>query len=97
MKSVVHEFIVKFIDYFEDDKGCYTVMELAQEDLNQVIKRRSVLKRPFSEHTVLNYTYMIIQALKYLHSKDIIHRDVKPLNVLVTGYDCKLADFGGVR
>ncbi|KAJ9470356.1 Mitogen-activated protein kinase kinase kinase 2 [Diplonema papillatum] len=48
-----------------------------------------------SEATCRNYTRQILYALEYLHQNNVVHRDVKGANVLVTVRGiCKLADFG---
>ena len=45
--------------------------------------------------SVVRYSYDILQGILYLHRHDILHRDIKPRNVLVTtSGQCKLADFG---
>jgi hypothetical protein len=47
------------------------------------------------ENVVRNYTFQILMGLDYLHSKDILHRDVKPGNVLLdSNGHCCLSDFG---
>lgn len=49
----------------------------------------------FNEELVRNYTRQLLLGLEYLHSKKIVHRDVKGSNVLVTRDGVvKLADFG---
>ncbi|KAL1508068.1 hypothetical protein AB1Y20_007664 [Prymnesium parvum] len=57
----------------------------------------SLLERfgPFSEPQSAVYTRMVIHGLSYLHSRSILHRDIKGANVLVdSGGVCKLSDFG---
>eukprot|EP01060_Flectonema_neradi_P037447 TRINITY_DN7540_c3_g2_i2.p1 TRINITY_DN7540_c3_g2~~TRINITY_DN7540_c3_g2_i2.p1 ORF type:complete len:874 (+),score=116.77 TRINITY_DN7540_c3_g2_i2:126-2747(+) len=50
---------------------------------------------PLGETTVVQYTYQILVGLAHLHSKGIIHRDIKGANILLTVEGCiKLADFG---
>ena len=47
------------------------------------------------ERTIQNFTYQLLDALKYIHAKNIVHRDIKGQNILVTKDDkIKLIDFG---
>lgn len=47
------------------------------------------------EHKVMKYFIEVCEAVKYIHSKDIIHRDIKSPNVFLTEDDsAKLGDFG---
>merc|ERR1712010_373858 len=59
-------------------------------DLSKFIRSGAI------QHThVMGFTYQIIAALKYIHSAGIMHRDMKPSNILVNpAGDIKLADFG---
>jgi len=60
----------------------------------------SLLKQfgPFSEALIQRYTYQIVLGVEYLHSKSIVHRDLKGANVLVSDKgQIKLGDFGCSR
>ena len=47
------------------------------------------------ERTIQNFTYQLLDAMKYIHAKNIVHRDIKGQNILVTPEDrVKLIDFG---
>lgn len=61
-----------------------------------VCRLRAVLCFPgaFPEPLLRRYTADIIEGLYFIHSKQIIHRDIKPTNLLVSGGVVKLADFG---
>ena len=48
----------------------------------------------FSEQQAANYVLQTISALKYLHSKNVIYRDLKPENLLQFNGTIKIADFG---
>lgn len=50
-----------------------------------------------SEIEVLNYFREIIDAFRYLREKNMVHRDIKPDNILVHDGVLKLADFGFAR
>eukprot|EP00927_Polykrikos_kofoidii_P080920 TRINITY_DN77962_c0_g1_i1.p1 TRINITY_DN77962_c0_g1~~TRINITY_DN77962_c0_g1_i1.p1 ORF type:complete len:383 (+),score=58.91 TRINITY_DN77962_c0_g1_i1:102-1250(+) len=76
-----------------DDRHLYLVTELMDSDLQKALRVKSLQKI----HRVY-ITYQILRALKYIHSSNIMHRDVKPANVLLNKFcDAKLADFGWAR
>ncbi|XP_035290096.1 serine/threonine-protein kinase NLK [Anguilla rostrata] len=79
------------IDYFEE---IYVVTELMQSDLHKII----VSPQPLSSDHVKVFLYQILRGLKYLHSAGILHRDIKPGNLLVNS-NCvlKICDFGLAR
>ncbi|KAI5073569.1 hypothetical protein GOP47_0011582 [Adiantum capillus-veneris] len=77
-----------------DFKDIYVVFELMESDLHQVIRANDDLTR---EHFQF-FLYQMLRALKFIHSANVFHRDLKPKNILANS-DCKLkiCDFGLAR
>ena len=65
-------------------------MQLADQDLFSYMD--SVGRLP--ENTASKFLHNVLSALAYMHSYEIMHRDVKPENILICGTTAKLADFG---
>ncbi|KAH0626396.1 hypothetical protein JD844_001354 [Phrynosoma platyrhinos] len=72
----------------------YVITELMQSDLHKVI----VSPQPLSADHIKVFLYQILRGLKYLHSAGVLHRDIKPGNLLVNS-NCvlKICDFGLAR
>ncbi|KAK1424043.1 hypothetical protein QVD17_19354 [Tagetes erecta] len=77
-----------------DFKDIYVVFELMESDLHQVIKANDDLTH---EHHRF-FLYQMLRALKYMHTANVYHRDLKPKNILANA-NCKLkiCDFGLAR
>ncbi len=91
--SLSHPNIVNVYDVGEDGKVHYIVMEYIDgQNLKEIIKNEGTL----DEYTALDITKQIAMALSAAHKKGIIHRDIKPHNILISneGRVVKVADFG---
>ncbi|XP_059179241.1 serine/threonine-protein kinase NLK-like isoform X2 [Physella acuta] len=72
----------------------FVVTELMQSDLHKII----VSPQPLTSDHVKVFLYQILRGLKYLHSARVLHRDIKPGNLLVNSNCClKICDFGLAR
>lgn len=91
--SLSHPNIVNVYDVGEDGKVHYIVMEFVDgQNLKEIIQNEGTL----DEYTALDITKQIALALGAAHKKGIIHRDIKPHNILISneGRVVKVADFG---
>ena len=91
--SLSHPNIVNVYDVGEDGKVNYIVMEYIDgQNLKDIIKNEGTL----DEYTALDITKQIAMALSAAHKKGIVHRDIKPHNILISneGRIVKVADFG---
>jgi len=90
-----HPNIVNVYDFGREDHSYYIVMELVDgATLGDLMRQESVLPEPVA----LDYAIQIASGLAYAHRQGLLHRDVKPANILVTKDDVvKLSDFGIAR
>ena len=95
LKIVRHNNIIKLYEVMETPQKIYLVMEYCDGgELFDYI----VSKQHLSEKQACVFFQELIDALTYLHSQNIVHRDVKPENILLESsgksLTCKLIDFG---
>jgi polo-like kinase 1 len=91
-KALRHPNIVHYEHVFEDHANVYMLMELCRnESLNELMKRRKRL----TEFETRSYTAQLTKGLIYIHSQDIIHRDLKLGNLFLSDkMEIKIGDFG---
>ncbi|XP_027044730.1 mitogen-activated protein kinase kinase kinase 2-like [Pocillopora damicornis] len=92
LKEIRHYRVVAYYKSVEKDNHLHLFMELMKGgSLYDHIKKKKVL----SEKESRKYTMQILEGVSFLHSKEIIHRDIKGSNVLLDqDRNVKLADFG---
>ena len=88
--------VVNVIDFLKDDQeNLYLIMSLAEKgSLHDLLNQRH--RQPLELIEFYPIAYNILEAVKqiYNHPKRIVHRDIKPQNILLTGQRACLADFG---
>jgi serine/threonine protein kinase len=91
---LTHPNIVSIYDADEDQGTIYIAMELlAGESLDKLIR-----KRKFSEREIVLFGIQMAQILDYAHQRGIIHRDIKPGNIVLDpNGQIKITDFGVAR
>lgn len=98
MDDVDHPNVVKFRESFSDneDKSVHIIMEYCEfGTLEQLIERQRYEGRPFPTDVLLEWMAELLCGLAHIHSKRILHRDLKSSNIFVTSKNhLKLGDFG---
>uniref|UniRef100_A0A8D2PIW8 non-specific serine/threonine protein kinase n=1 Tax=Zosterops lateralis melanops TaxID=1220523 RepID=A0A8D2PIW8_ZOSLA len=97
LAKMKHPNIVAFKESFEADGHLYIVMEYCDDgDLMQKIKHQG--GNLFPEDTILQWFVQMCLAVKHIHDKRVLHRDIKSKNVFLTrSGKIKLGDFGSAR
>lgn len=92
LKNVDHKNIVKLIEIFESKSSYYLVLEYCQQkDLFEKLENEG----KFQEETAKYILYQLADAMNYIHSMKIAHRDLKLENILLDSQgNAKLTDFG---
>ena len=92
MKELNNKNIIKIFDYFEDNTYIFIIMEYINGgNLYSLIKKRRVLQEKVAKFIFKQ----MISALKYIHSHNIVHRDIKLDNILLDLHSgIKICDFG---
>lgn len=92
MENLTHTNIVGFKHYHEDETGLYLIMEYVEgRPLDEIIKKDGPIEHSRAVHLMLQ----VLDAFGFAHKQGIVHRDIKPGNVLVRADDTiKILDFG---
>ncbi len=96
MEFVGNEHIVRIHNHFEQNGTAYFAMEYVEGiDLKNFLLQRGA---PLPVHEANRILLPIMEALQWVHSKGIVHRDISPDNIMITkGGSAKLIDFGAAR
>jgi serine/threonine protein kinase len=106
MQNLNHKNIVAYINSYNDliDQKVYLIMEYAnggslRDRIHFQLNKKDHYPSTstyFNENLIWFWLLQILEGIKYIHSKDIIHRDIKPDNIFIDARNglCKLGDFG---
>jgi len=96
LASLQHPRVVRIVDHFADETGQYLVMSLVRGiELGELLKQRGKPGLPV-DHAI-EYIRQACEALQYVHGQQIVHRDVKPQNMILGEDGVVLVDFGIAR
>ncbi|XP_071384568.1 cyclin-dependent kinase-like 3 [Centroberyx affinis] len=90
-----HENLVRMQDVFKHSGHLHAVFEFIDRSLLEEMQSEP---QGLQKTHLRKHTFQILRAVHYLHTNNIVHRDIKPDNILVTGSGVvKLCDFGFAR
>lgn len=95
LRQLKHPNIVALNDVVQSDGRLYLVFEFVDKDLKKYFE---ACEGPLSPQLIKSYSYQLLNGLEYCHIRGVMHRDLKPQNLLVSRDGrLKIADFGLAR
>ncbi|KAM4644127.1 cyclin-dependent kinase 2 isoform 2-T2 [Amazona ochrocephala] len=96
LKELNHPNIVKLLDVIHTENKLYLVFEFLHQDLKKFMDSSSL--SGIALPLIKSYLFQLLQGLAFCHAHRVLHRDLKPQNLLInTDGAIKLADFGLAR
>src|SRR6476660_8037015 len=93
LSSLHHPRVVNVMDYFTQETGVYLALEMIKGNaLGRLVKERGAPGLPIED--AIEYARQACEALQYVHDQQIVHRDVKPANLICGEDGITLVDFG---
>ncbi|MEH2108194.1 serine/threonine-protein kinase [Nostoc sp.] len=91
-----HDQIPRLLAYFEDNQEFFLVQEFIE---GHTLKAELFPNQPWTEDRVIELLQQVLGILQFIHSHNVIHRDIKPDNIIRRQQDGKLVliDFGAVK
>ena len=95
LKSMNHPNVTKYFKFFIEDQCLYIIYEYADNaDINGLVGAYKSINKPIDVNTLWNIFMQSISALNYIHSQNIVHRNINLNNLLMTeNKTIKLGDF----
>ncbi|KAF9048209.1 Pkinase-domain-containing protein [Hymenopellis radicata] len=98
LKELNCDYIVRLFEIFHVETKLYLIMEFVDFDLKRYMDSSNKKKTPITLEISKRFLYQLTAGLLYCHSHRILHRDLKPQNLLIDkDNNLKLADFGLAR
>ena len=101
LKELNHKNILKIIDVVCEENKLYLLFEYLDYDLQkymQMALNNELGTFKFTKEIIRSYIYQILDGVSYCHNRKILHRDLKPQNILINKEgQLKIADFGLAR
>ncbi|HZU99234.1 MAG TPA: serine/threonine-protein kinase [Planctomycetota bacterium] len=89
-----HPNIIRLLNFHMAERNCFIVMEFAEGETLETKLKQGVIPAPIA----IPWFLKILDALAYAHGQKILHRDLKPPNILITNEGTpKLLDFGTAK
>ena len=95
IKQLKHKNIHRLLDFFKTNDGfIHLIFEYYETSLFNLIKHQQNKNKYFSESVILDYFTQICSAIKYIHDRKLIHRNINPSNILIiTNKLIKISNF----
>lgn len=98
LKELAHPNVVGLKDVVHSDSKLYLVFEFLDQDLKKYMDSCGSAEKKINPLLVKSYLHQLLQGIAFCHSHRVLHRDLKPQNLLIDRRgQLKLADFGLAR